>query len=499
MMNFVNGSQESHNKEDEDCEDAENSKVGNGDVEENDSKTTEMNAGCTNSDAVGTNSDTPGTSSDAGDKVTGSKSSNASTSVLNSIESTNGKNKNSFAKVVGNSNVALDKKLCFVPTMTCDDGSEVVIFEEELVIEEANKNTYEGAKVVQNRGNGNNNIQAKARVQGMAGWNKFDKGNMNNRDAGWNKFDKGKSKEVYRPKSMYGQNGNDVNNKSNAGMNKSGQNGNNVKGSKSLGESSENEISVTQKKDVEYYIHNNLQPTPLEISKWTQDMERYFKEKWDEKFNNCDISEGEELKIASWNIRGIGTKDKQNEVKSLISGNRLSLCAVLEARAKGNDVERICRKIFGSWNWATNMSQCSKGCRIMMGWNADEINVQILSMDWQVVFCVIETVQQKVKFFCSIVYAANHGKERCSLWRSLKMQNCCDSIHHLFFQCHFTNKIWMVIKCELEMHDAPDEWVHLIQSMISDMDNNRITSVLGKIGVAACVYNIWRERNQRLF
>ena len=49
------------------------------------------------------------------------------------------------------------------------------------------------------------------------------------------------------------------------------------------------------------------------------------------------------------------------------------------------------------------------------------------------------------------------------------------------------------------MHDAPNEWVHLIQSMISNMDNNKITSVLGKIGVAACVYNIWRERNQRLF
>ena len=166
--------------------------------------------------------------------------------------------------------------------------------------------------MVQNRGNGNNNIHAKARVQGMEGWNKFDKGNMNNRDAGWNKYDKGKSKEVYRQKSMNGQNGNDVNNKSNAGMNKSGQNGNNVKGStsnkstqnrngnkfvalESVGESSENEISVTQKKEVEYYIHNDLQPTPLEISKWTQDMERYFKEKWDEKFNNCDISEGEEV------------------------------------------------------------------------------------------------------------------------------------------------------------------------------------------------------------
>ena len=85
-----------------------------------------MNVGCTNSDAIGTNSDTPGTPSDAGDKVTGSKSSNASTIMLSCIECTNGNNKNSFAKVVGNSNVALDKKLCFVTTMTCDDGSEVV-------------------------------------------------------------------------------------------------------------------------------------------------------------------------------------------------------------------------------------------------------------------------------------------------------------------------------------------------------------------------------------
>lgn len=72
--------------------------------------------------------------------------------------------------------------------------------EVEIAREEANKSAYEGVKDVQNRGYRNNNMQAKARVQGMAGWNKFDKGNVNNRDAGWNKFDKGKSKEVYRPK-----------------------------------------------------------------------------------------------------------------------------------------------------------------------------------------------------------------------------------------------------------------------------------------------------------
>lgn len=73
-----------------------------------------------------------------------------------------------------------------------------------------------------------------------------------------------------------------------------------------------------------------------------------------------------EFKLASWNIRGIGTKDKQNEVRKLIIENKLSIFDVLETRAKGNyDVERICRKVFGNWNWANNMSKCNKGCRIM--------------------------------------------------------------------------------------------------------------------------------------
>ncbi|GKF00591.1 RNA-directed DNA polymerase, eukaryota, reverse transcriptase zinc-binding domain protein, partial [Tanacetum coccineum] len=44
-------------------------------------------------------------------------------------------------------------------------------------------------------------------------------------------------------------------------------------------------------------------------------------------------------------------------------------------------------------------------------------------MSWQVMFCLIEVSQQKSKFFCSFVYAANHGKERQSLWADLAKQN----------------------------------------------------------------------------
>ncbi|GJY32854.1 RNA-directed DNA polymerase, eukaryota, reverse transcriptase zinc-binding domain protein [Tanacetum coccineum] len=84
-----------------------------------------------------------------------------------------------------------------------------------------------------------------------------------------------------------------------------------------------------------------------------------------------------ELKLASWNIRGIGTVDKQNEIQKLILENNLSILAILETRAKGKEVERYCSKVFNRWNWITNMNNCHK---------------------------------------------ANHSKERVDLWKELSCQ-----------------------------------------------------------------------------
>ncbi|GKC34597.1 RNA-directed DNA polymerase, eukaryota, reverse transcriptase zinc-binding domain protein [Tanacetum coccineum] len=130
-----------------------------------------------------------------------------------------------------------------------------------------------------------------------------------------------------------------------------------------------------------------------------------------------------ELKIATWNIRGIGYKEKQDEVKKLILDQKLSLCTIIEARAQAKHLSRICSKIFGGWKWASNVNMCPKGCRIIVGWNYNDVKVEVLSMSWQVMFCLIEVSQQKSKFFCSFVYAANHGKERQSLWADLAKQN----------------------------------------------------------------------------
>ncbi|GJV53898.1 hypothetical protein Tco_1138097 [Tanacetum coccineum] len=76
---------------------------------------------------------------------------------------------------------------------------------------------------------------------------------------------------------------------------------------------------------------------------------------------------------------------------------------------------------------------------------------------------------------------------------------CNDSVTHLFFQCPFVDKVWSGMKGGLNMILAPYDWQSIIQMMIRDMCNNSINSVLGRLGIATCVYNIWREINFILF
>ncbi|PWA78354.1 hypothetical protein CTI12_AA213790 [Artemisia annua] len=319
-----------------------------------------MGVGGTSSDAMNTNSDNPGSPIDTDDKVNGCKSPTASASMLNSINSTSGKNKSSFASV-GNNNVALDKKLSFVPTLTYDDGKPIMMddmtaqmcqygkgiigyarvlvevqanhdFREFIIVQYRNgkgeiirtkridveyswkpnkyehcnvfghsfvqckvrtrteeelksaqevvtKANNEGGSFVQNKGSGGNNHQFKDRYPGVAGKK------VNASVSGWNKNDKGKGKV----------NQSEVSSSKNTDVQHNDRNSNKFSALDSLEDNLGNEINDVQRKEVDYFINNKMQPTPLEISKWSQDMERYFKERWDEKYNSGVINDGDEV------------------------------------------------------------------------------------------------------------------------------------------------------------------------------------------------------------
>ncbi|GJY69517.1 RNA-directed DNA polymerase, eukaryota, reverse transcriptase zinc-binding domain protein [Tanacetum coccineum] len=51
-----------------------------------------------------------------------------------------------------------------------------------------------------------------------------------------------------------------------------------------------------------------------------------------------------------------------------------------------------------------------------MGWDKDKVNLMVLNMTKQSLFCLLEIVETKERCFCSFVYASNNGNERRVLW-----------------------------------------------------------------------------------
>ncbi|XP_071699756.1 uncharacterized protein [Rutidosis leptorrhynchoides] len=81
----------------------------------------------------------------------------------------------------------------------------------------------------------------------------------------------------------------------------------------------------------------------------------------------------------------------------------------------------ICSKVFPVWSWVSNMSVCSGGTRIILGWNPNVVNVMVLNMTHQVIHCLVKTLSGGIQLFVSIIYADNYYITRRQLWQDLCM------------------------------------------------------------------------------
>nr|GEU60554.1 hypothetical protein [Tanacetum cinerariifolium] len=125
--------------------------------------------------------------------------------------------------------------------------------------------------------------------------------------------------------------------------------------------------------------------------------------------------------MASWNIRGLNRTPKQSEVRQVVTENNLSMCVILESHVDVSSLSSICSKVFRNWDWISNVNLCNKGCRIILGWNKDIVDVLLLSQSDQVVNTrVFHKADNKV-LYCSFIYAGNKTIERRTLWADLEL------------------------------------------------------------------------------
>ena len=126
-----------------------------------------------------------------------------------------------------------------------------------------------------------------------------------------------------------------------------------------------------------------------------------------------------DFKIASWNIRSLNQEKKQKEVRNLIRDENLQVCAILETHTKAAHLNTVCGKVFGSWDWISNSNFSMNGCRIVVAWNNNRIQISPVIISRQSILCKIEERNGGLLLFCSFVYAANAGVERRVLWKEL--------------------------------------------------------------------------------
>ncbi|GKB79639.1 RNA-directed DNA polymerase, eukaryota, reverse transcriptase zinc-binding domain protein, partial [Tanacetum coccineum] len=76
-------------------------------------------------------------------------------------------------------------------------------------------------------------------------------------------------------------------------------------------------------------------------------------------------------------------------------------------------------------NWSQEM--INGGCRIVIRWNPDVVNLVVINTSRQHMLCLIESIHNHKKIYCSFVYASNFGMERRGLWKELLMAKICTS------------------------------------------------------------------------
>ncbi|GJY81165.1 RNA-directed DNA polymerase, eukaryota, reverse transcriptase zinc-binding domain protein [Tanacetum coccineum] len=126
------------------------------------------------------------------------------------------------------------------------------------------------------------------------------------------------------------------------------------------------------------------------------------------------------ISIAAWNVRGLNRAPKQSEVRHVVNENQLTVCAILESHVDLSLLSTIRSRVFKTWDWTSNANLCSKGCRIILGWNTDVVNVMVHSQTSQAMHVkIIHKITNDI-IFCAFIYAGNLPSERRYFWSDLE-------------------------------------------------------------------------------
>ena len=90
-----------------------------------------------------------------------------------------------------------------------------------------------------------------------------------------------------------------------------------------------------------------------------------------EEERNCSMDN-----ILSWNIRGLNWPNKQEDLRSFLHINKVSLIGLMETKIKMENDNKIAARAFPGWKWENNSTPHIKG-RLRIAWQPRLYEVQV--------------------------------------------------------------------------------------------------------------------------
>ncbi|XP_056692013.1 uncharacterized protein [Spinacia oleracea] len=103
-------------------------------------------------------------------------------------------------------------------------------------------------------------------------------------------------------------------------------------------------------------------------------------------------------RILSWNVRGLNSPQKQDDIRRFIQKYGVGLVGLLEHKVKGANL----------------------GGRIVVAWKLGSFTLSIVAVTSQFIHCLVAPVSGKPSFHSTFIYAFNTNAQRKELWRDLK-------------------------------------------------------------------------------
>ncbi|XP_077222163.1 uncharacterized protein LOC143856007 [Tasmannia lanceolata] len=125
------------------------------------------------------------------------------------------------------------------------------------------------------------------------------------------------------------------------------------------------------------------------------------------------------IKVGCWNVRGICSRRRRKDIKSLMINEKLPFIGLLETKASKDNFEEYSSEIADSWSRYANYHHTDRD-RIWILWNSALVNFTVHNDSLQHIHGDIEYIHSGIKISITIVYAKNSGIDRRHLWDDLR-------------------------------------------------------------------------------